>query len=248
MSETSPELVPLVSPGVQSGDGAVNGIGDAVGDAAGDAGSEGFSVCVHGQDQSEEIVPIDANGDDQPTKKEKKKKKKKNATNDDEIVVTAYGAMSIADRKASKAVADILKTEMATERTFFKWLWTGLHTGAIGSIIFAIFDTDRKDPARLYVIGFSWMVALALVMYGALVFYRRRAALRSGDIEQVPRFTREHSPAIVVIALVSVIGVSMLYAAWKGGVLQRFHLGPAVLGSAAMPPTPRKYMGVPLLR
>ena len=111
-----------------------------------------------------------------------------------------------------KEVADALKTDMAAERTFFKWLWTGLHTGAIGSFIFVTFDTDKSDPKRLVVVGFAWVVAFMLVLYGTMVYYRRRRALRSGRLEDVPRFTREHSPLVVVVALALVVGAAMTYA------------------------------------
>lgn len=119
-----------------------------------------------------------------------------------------------AKKKEQKAVSDALKTDMAAERTFFKWLWTGLHTGAIGSFIFVAFDGDKNDPTRLIVVGFSWVVALALVLYGAFAFYRRRQALRTGDLSVIPTFTREHSPLIVVTALALVIGTALVYA-WR---------------------------------
>lgn len=112
-----------------------------------------------------------------------------------------------------KAVSDQLKIDMASERTFFKWLWTGLHTGAIGTFIFITFDADTEDPMRLVVVTFAWAVAFLLVLYGLFAFYRRRQALRNGNMECVPSFTREHSPVIVVIALGLVIGSALFYAA-----------------------------------
>lgn len=118
------------------------------------------------------------------------------------------------EKTGQKAVSDALKTDMASERTFFKWLWTGLHTGAIGSFIFIAFDGDKSDPTRVIVVGFSWLVALALVLYGAFAFYRRRHALRTGDISVIPTFSREHSPLIVVTALALVVGTALVYA-WK---------------------------------
>lgn len=111
-----------------------------------------------------------------------------------------------------KEVSDALKTDMAAERTFFKWLWTGLHTGAIGSFIFIAFDGDKNDPMRLVVVGVSWLVALVLVLYGTFAYYRRRYALRIGNINVIPRFTREHSPLVVLTALVIVIGSALGYA------------------------------------
>ncbi|CAN8072511.1 unnamed protein product [Agarophyton chilense] len=120
-------------------------------------------------------------------------------------------------KSPQKQVADLLKTDMAAERTFFKWLWTGLHTGAIGSFIFVMFDIDKKDPLRIVVVGFSWIIALLLVLYGTFAYYKRRHALRTGEIEHVPAFTREHSPLVVVTALLLVVGVTMAYALVRGG-------------------------------
>lgn len=118
------------------------------------------------------------------------------------------------EKSPQKQVADLLKTDMAAERTFFKWLWTGLHTGAIGSFIFVAFDTNKKDPLRLWVVGFAWLVAFCLVLYGTFAYYRRREALRTGDIGRIPNFTREHSPLVVVVSLAVVVGVSLAYALW----------------------------------
>lgn len=108
-----------------------------------------------------------------------------------------------------KLVSDALKTDMAAERTFFKWMWTGLHTGAIGSFIAVAIDSnDENNKFRIYVIAFSWFVALLLVLYGTFAYYRRRHALRTGDLSQVPRFTREHTPLVVLFALVLVVVVA----------------------------------------
>lgn len=142
-------------------------------------------------------------------------------TDVDEILPgrAGYGATDASEeeqkgaKKARKAVSDALKTDMAAERTFFKWLWTGLHIGAIGSFIFIAFDGDRQDPMRLVVVGLSWVVALALVFYGTFAYYRRRKALRSGDLSVVPMFTREHTPLVVLTALFIVIGSALGYAA-----------------------------------
>lgn len=120
------------------------------------------------------------------------------------------------EKSPQKAVADQLKTDMAAERTFFKWLWTGLHTGAIGSFIFVTFDSDESDPMRLVVVAFAWIVAFLLVLYGLFAYYRRRQALRTGQIDRIPAFTREHSPIIVVVALGLVVGSALLYAAFSG--------------------------------
>lgn len=150
-----------------------------------------------------------------------------NEVNDEDeiepVVESQYGATDVREKKGKKGksgqkvVADALKTDMAAERTFFKWLWTGLHTGAIGSFIFVTFDGNREDPMRMVVVGFSWIVALALVLYGTFAYYRRRRALKMGRLEEIPEWSREHSPLIVVVALVLVVGLALGYALYTGG-------------------------------
>lgn len=138
------------------------------------------------------------------------------------VVESQYAATDIKEKKGKKGkggqklVADALKTDMAAERTFFKWLWTGLHTGAIGSFIFVTFDGNKGDPMRMVVVGFSWVVALALVLYGTFAYYGRRRALKTGRLEEIPEWSREHSPLIVVVALVLVVGFALGYALYSG--------------------------------
>lgn len=120
------------------------------------------------------------------------------------------------EKSGQKLVSDALKTDMAAERTFFKWLWTGLHTGAIGTFIFITFDSDKDDPYRLAVVAFAWSIAFALVLYGLFAYHRRRRALREGRLDLLPEITREHGPCIVVIALALVLGSSFMYAIFSG--------------------------------
>jgi uncharacterized membrane protein YidH (DUF202 family) len=119
-------------------------------------------------------------------------------------------------KSGQKIVADALKTDMAAERTFFKWLWTGLHTGAIGTFIFVTFDNDKRDPYRVAVVAFAWVVAFSLVLYGLYAYNRRRKALREGRIEVIPHATREFGPCIVVIAIGTVVASGLLYAVFSG--------------------------------
>jgi uncharacterized membrane protein YidH (DUF202 family) len=119
-------------------------------------------------------------------------------------------------KSGQKMVADALKTEMAAERTFFKWLWTGLHTGAIGTFIFVTFDNNKDDPYRIAVVAFAWFVAFGLVLYGLYAYNRRRTALREGRLEVMPLATREYGPCIVVVAIGLVVGSGLLYAVFSG--------------------------------
>lgn len=150
------------------------------------------------------------------------------------------------EKSGQKLVSDALKTDMASERTFFKWLWTGLHTGAIGTFIFVTFDSDKEDPYRLAVVAFAWSIAFALVLYGLFAYHRRRRALREGRLDLLPEITREYGPCIVVIALALVIGAGFLYAIFSGvpphkgskhhafGALESAGVDPA--GGADVPP------------
>lgn len=133
-------------------------------------------------------------------------------------------------KSGQKLVADALKTDMAAERTFFKWLWTGLHTGAIGTFIFVTFDDDKGDPYRLWVVGFAWFVAFALVLFGLYCYNRRRAALRSGALDDLPIYTRDYGPYIVVAAIVLVVGSGFLYALFSGANPRKSHKGDAFKG------------------
>lgn len=132
------------------------------------------------------------------------------------------------DKSGRKGVSDELKTDMAAERTFFKWLWTGLHTGAIGSFIFITFDSNKEDPMRIVVVGFAWLVAFLLVLYGTYAYYRRRHALRTGNIDVIPSFTREHSPLVVVVALALVVGAALSYALWGGATAKNKGIMPGL--------------------
>lgn len=133
-------------------------------------------------------------------------------------------------KSGQKVVSDALKTDMAAERTFFKWLWTGLHTGAIGTFIFVTFDTDKSDPYRIGVVAFAWIVAFALVLYGLYAYNRRRTALREGRIEILPPITREYGPLIVVVAIFLVVVSGLLYAILSGAAVHRGNKAQAFSG------------------
>lgn len=119
-------------------------------------------------------------------------------------------------KKAKKAVSDMLKTEMASERTFFKWFRTGLQIGAIGTFVFIALDKGEDTPWRFAVVAFAWLVGLLLVLHGVYSYYQRRAAIRRGDPEVAPDCLREHSPLLVVAALVLVVGAGLVYALVTG--------------------------------
>lgn len=120
-------------------------------------------------------------------------------------------------KSGEKQVSDAIKTDMAAERTFFKWLWAGLHTGAIGSLIVVKFGTDKEDPYRLPVLTFAWVIAFALVLFGLFGYNRRRRALHEGRMDMLPESARGWGPYVVVSALALVVGTSLLHAIFTRG-------------------------------
>lgn len=125
------------------------------------------------------------------------------------------------EKSGQKIVSDLLKTDMAAERTFFKWLWTGLHTGAIGTFIFVTFDDGEGGFSRVAVVSFAWLIAFGLVLFGLYAYNRRRAALREGRIDMLPALTREYGPYVVVLALVLVVGSGLVFAMFSGAELRK---------------------------
>lgn len=128
---------------------------------------------------------------------------------------------SKAVRKTRKAITDALKLDMASERTFFKWLRTGMQVGAIGTFVFIAVDRHVRSPWGVATVAFAWSVGLALVLFGLCSYYSRRTALRTDTTECIPLFVREHSPAFVVVALVSVVTAGLAYAIFVGGITSK---------------------------
>jgi uncharacterized membrane protein YidH (DUF202 family) len=120
------------------------------------------------------------------------------------------------EEQGKKKKDDDLKTHMANERTFFKWLFTGFHIGAMGTFILAFFSESR-DPFKLLLVIFCWLIALSFVFYGLYNYYRRRRALRLG-LKESTEWDAPHGPAFVVAGLVLVIASVIIYAIYTGTV------------------------------
>ncbi|GAB0492003.1 hypothetical protein MMPV_003261 [Pyropia vietnamensis] len=114
-------------------------------------------------------------------------------------------------KKAKKPqMKDDIKTSMASERTFFKWIWTGFHIGGVGTFILGFFSSD-SGYWRLSLVAFTWLVAFGGIFYGLAQFYRRRAALRDGRLEP-EAWENAHAPAIVVAMFTVVISSVLVFA------------------------------------
>ena len=145
-------------------------------------------------------------------KKDKKKKRAKEEQGDDGPA--NYGTLAPPVYRPAKG--DDLKTHMANERTFFKWLFTGFHIGAMGTFILTFYaeDSGGNGVAKILLCLFIWVVALVYIMYGLINFYRRRRALRQGLSKE--EWDSGAGPAYVVAGLVVVIGSVLMYSLVTG--------------------------------
>jgi len=82
------------------------------------------------------------------------------------------------DEKKKGPKDDDIKTHMANERTFFKWLFFGFHIGAMGTFVLTFFSANT--PGRVYMVAGVWVIAFFFVYYGLFRYFARRRALRLG--------------------------------------------------------------------
>uniref|UniRef100_A0A7S0ZB64 DUF202 domain-containing protein n=1 Tax=Timspurckia oligopyrenoides TaxID=708627 RepID=A0A7S0ZB64_9RHOD len=89
-----------------------------------------------------------------------------------------------------------LKTNMGNERTFFKWMFTGLHVGTSSTWILKFFS----EPGRfeVWMILIVWIIAFCVVAYGLVGYYRRREAIQMGKT-----VSEADSPTAVVFLAIS---------------------------------------------
>jgi uncharacterized membrane protein YidH (DUF202 family) len=63
-----------------------------------------------------------------------------------------------------------MKNHMANERTFFKYLFTGLHLGSIGTLVLTYFSAN--DASKLLLVAFIWLIAFGFMFWGLAGYYR----------------------------------------------------------------------------
>mmetsp|Transcript_9808 Transcript_9808/g.20627 ORF Transcript_9808/g.20627 Transcript_9808/m.20627 type:complete len:177 (+) Transcript_9808:81-611(+) len=106
-----------------------------------------------------------------------------------------------------------LKTNMGNERTFFKWLFTGLHVGTASTWVLKFFA--EPSSSQLWIALGAWLVAFAIIGYGLIGFYRRRVAIFQG--KSVAH--AENPVAVVLVALASTftMGGIIVYSVFSVG-------------------------------
>lgn len=117
------------------------------------------------------------------------------------------GSGGTSDARAFKD--DDIKTAMANERTFFKWLFFGFHIGAMGTFILTFFSPAA--PGRVTMVLFTWAVAFFFIFYGLARYYTRRTAIRNG-LRDPADWEDAAAPALMAGALLLVVGSIVVYA------------------------------------
>lgn len=117
----------------------------------------------------------------------------------------------VKDKKKNKQLSDRLKLNMANERTFTKWLMTGMQMGAIGTFVLMQIDRHNDTIWGVATLTFAWVVGFLIAMYGCYGYYGRRRALQSGKIESDPAIGRALVPAVIMIGLILVVVAGLAY-------------------------------------
>jgi len=107
---------------------------------------------------------------------------------------------------------DEIKSGLQAERTWFKWLFTGLQIGGFGTWLLKFFSYD--GPETLIILIFSWVCALMVVLHGLSKFYSRRRAIKSGT-KDTDEFDSPYSVAFVVVVATIVVGGTVVYTVIK---------------------------------
>mmetsp|Transcript_1132 Transcript_1132/g.2118 ORF Transcript_1132/g.2118 Transcript_1132/m.2118 type:complete len:192 (-) Transcript_1132:117-692(-) len=155
-------------------------------------------------DSTSTSIPHEPAPDSQVASKKhnKKLKQNQNAMGNFDVESQATTAVN------APVVALDIKTTMASERTFFKWVWTGLRVGGIGTFLIFFYESDIE----FWVILFIWMVAFFLIGYGLQQYYKRRHALLSQHSNNSQTFDESedpYAPYIVVIAITVVVSLAL---------------------------------------
>uniref|UniRef100_A0A0A9XFN3 ATP-dependent zinc metalloprotease FTSH 4, mitochondrial n=1 Tax=Lygus hesperus TaxID=30085 RepID=A0A0A9XFN3_LYGHE len=102
-----------------------------------------------------------------------------------------------------------MKNHMANERTFFKYLFTGIHIGGIGTLVLSYFTTN--DIRKIYLVLFIWIIAFCFMFWGLYNYYKRKWMMESG-LFKATSLLNPHTPAIVTVTFIYIVVLIIAYA------------------------------------
>ncbi len=70
---------------------------------------------------------------------------------------------------------------MANERTFFKYLFSAFHLGAMGTFLLTYFS--RRDEYKLLLVIMTWVTAFSFIFWGLWAYYHRKTLMNDGKIK-----------------------------------------------------------------
>lgn len=169
-----------------------------------------------------DVSPVNAQGADeglemQRLESRKKGKKKKNKGDDSDDEDVAYDPEDAAMRALAKSKYD-MKNHMANERTFFKYLFTGLHVGGVGTLVLSFFSRD--DGFKLALVITIWLIAFGFMFWGLYSYYHRKHLMESGHFKD-SQMLNPHTPAIISSIFLFVIVLVLAYAVYANGQVSK---------------------------
>lgn len=127
-----------------------------------------------------------------------------------------------------------MKNHMANERTFFKYLFTGIHIGGIGTLVLSYFSTD--NITKIYLVLFIWIIAFCFMFWGLYNYYKRKWMMESG-LFKVTSLLNPHTPAIVTATFIYIVLLILIYAILskhypsKHNMIHNMHQGNATIST-----------------
>lgn len=122
-------------------------------------------------------------------------------------------------RKMPKSKYDI-KNHMANERTFFKYLFTGLHVGGIGTFVLSFFG-ETNGSVKIYLVISIWIAAFFFMFWGLYNYYRRKHLMETGHFKEM-QMLNPHTPTIIAVLFTIIIGGVVLYSFFAKYVEEEF--------------------------